>query len=378
MKIGFVLDDGLDKPDGVQQYVLTLGQWLATQGHEVHYLVGETKRTDVPNVHSLSRNMAVRFNQNRMSMPLPTSRRYIRTLLRKERFDVLHVQMPYSPWLAARIIQAAPSKTVIFGTFHIIPFSKLEQLATTVLARWLRPSLHRFDYVWSVSQPAQAFARRSFGMDSEVLPNVVNYAALRSHRQMQTPDKDGLSIVFLGRLVPRKGSLELLKALDYLSTRTVLNKKVKVIIGGRGPLEAGLKAYCAKSNLSGMIELEFRGFVAENEKGTLLGAADIAVFPSLGGESFGIVLIEAMAAGAGVVIGGNNAGYASVLGAWPECLVDPRNTKQFADSLEVLLKHSSLRKQLHEAQQITIKQYDVAVVGPQLVLQYETVIAKNR
>ena len=69
MKIGFVLDDTLDSTDGVQQYVLTLGKWLKDQGHDVHYLVGATKRRDIPGVHSLSRNMSVRFNGNRMSMP---------------------------------------------------------------------------------------------------------------------------------------------------------------------------------------------------------------------------------------------------------------------------------------------------------------------
>jgi phosphatidylinositol alpha-mannosyltransferase len=75
LKIGFVLDDGLDKPDGVQQYILSLGEWMAGQGHDVHYLVGETERTDLPNVHSMSRNIWVLGNGNRMSIPLPTTSR---------------------------------------------------------------------------------------------------------------------------------------------------------------------------------------------------------------------------------------------------------------------------------------------------------------
>src|SRR4051812_47082988 len=91
-KIGFVLDDGLDKPDGVQQYILTLGAWLSEQGHEVHYLVGQTNRTDIKNVHSLSKNIRVQFNGNRMSIPLPTSSRKLRSFLRAEHFDILHIQ----------------------------------------------------------------------------------------------------------------------------------------------------------------------------------------------------------------------------------------------------------------------------------------------
>ena len=104
MKIALVLDDSLDKPDGVQQYVLTLGSWLTSQKHEVHYLVGATSRKDIPNVHSLSANMRVRFNKNRASMPMIANRKAIRALTEKEKFDVLHVQMPYSPLLAGKII----------------------------------------------------------------------------------------------------------------------------------------------------------------------------------------------------------------------------------------------------------------------------------
>ena len=71
MKIGLVFDDSLDSTDGVAQYVLALGDWLDDQGHEVHYLVGETHRTDLPNLHSLSRNVRVTFNGNKLGMPLP-------------------------------------------------------------------------------------------------------------------------------------------------------------------------------------------------------------------------------------------------------------------------------------------------------------------
>ncbi|HUB93292.1 MAG TPA: glycosyltransferase family 1 protein, partial [Verrucomicrobiae bacterium] len=66
MKVALVLDDTLDTPDGVQQYVLAVGGWLVEQGHEVHYLVGQTVRTDIQNVHVMSRNVHVRFNGNRM------------------------------------------------------------------------------------------------------------------------------------------------------------------------------------------------------------------------------------------------------------------------------------------------------------------------
>jgi len=125
LKIGFVLDDTLDTPDGVQQYVLTVGTWLSEQGHEVHYLVGESTRQDIGNVHSMARNVKVRFNKNRLSIPLPTSKTLIAEKLAELNLDILHVQMPYSPMFAGRVIHAAPTGTKIIGTFHIVPASWL-------------------------------------------------------------------------------------------------------------------------------------------------------------------------------------------------------------------------------------------------------------
>ena len=141
LTIGFVFDDSLDKPDGVQQYVLILSRWLQAQGHEVHYLLGETRRLDIANLHSLSRNVTVRFNQNRMAMPLPARLKPIRDLLHQVHFDVLHVQVPYSPALAGRIIKAVEPDTAVVGTFHIAPHSRLVTLGNHLLGWWVRERL---------------------------------------------------------------------------------------------------------------------------------------------------------------------------------------------------------------------------------------------
>ena len=110
----------------------------------------------------------------------------------------------------------------------------------------------------------------------------------------------------------------------------------------------------------------------------MLAGAAIACFPSLHGESFGIVLIEAMAAGAGVVLGGANPGYKTVLGGRPETLVDPKNTRQFAKRLEKFLTDAQLAAQIHSWQQSHVKRYDINEVGPSLVKVYYQAIAKQR
>lgn len=374
MKIGFVLDDSLDKSDGVQQYVLTLGTWFHSQGHEVHYLVGHTERTDVHNIHSLSRTVQLRFNQNRVATPRPASSKKIHQILEAEEFDVIHVQMPHSPLLAARVVKQASQSTAVFGTFHIIPYSRLEATAARILRILLRRNLKRFDKIYSVSVPAQRFARKAFKLRTRVLPNVVNlqrYAAEKPLRQYQD---DTITIVFLGRLVERKGCMHLLKAVNRLHQKHQ-TERIRVLICGKGPLKPSLEAYVHAHHLGHIVR--FIGFVDEKAKARYLASADIAVFPSTGGESFGIVLIESMAAGAGVVIGGNNLGYKSVLGAQPEALFDPSDTDEFAKSLHHFISSKRARSVLHKRQQESVKAYDVRTVGSKLLKDYETAIAKR-
>ncbi len=375
MKIAFVLDDSLDKSDGVQQYILTLGNWYRVQGHEVHYIVGESERTDIPNIHSVSKNIRAKFNQNRMSTPLPTKRARIQKLFDEHEFDVLHVQLPYSPFLAARVIQYARPATAVVGTFHIIPFSTIESLATRTLALVLRRSVKRFDSIYSVSIPAQSFARKAFKVDSYVLPNAVNVQHFRAAKPFAKYNDDTVTIVFLGRLVERKGCMYLLQALELLHQKHKL-VRVRVLICGKGPLLSKLEAFVKLKRLGNIVQ--FMGYVDESQKAKYLASADIAVFPSTGGESFGIVLIEAMAAGSRVVMGGNNAGYKSVLGEKTEQLVDPLNSIEFAKRLGHFISSQRARNAAYKWQQEHVRKYDVKIVGGHLLGTYETVIAKRR
>lgn len=374
MKIGFVLDDSLDKADGVQQYVLSLGKWFRSKGHEVHYLVGHTERNDVANIHSLSRNLQVHFNQNRMSTPLPAAKRPIRELLAQEDFDILHVQLPCSPFLAGRIIKAAPPRTGIVGTFHVIPFSGLERFATRLLGLTLGKSLKRFDSVYSVSRPAAEFALSSFGLRTKVLPNVVDLASFHAAKAFPRLSDGLVNIVFLGRLVERKGCLQLLLALEVLHNQKQLDG-VRVLICGKGPLLGKLQNFVNINHLGRVVS--FVGFVSEADKARYLKTAQLAVFPSTGGESFGIVLIEAMAAGSEVVIGGNNIGYRAVLGDRPGQLVDPNNPVAFAKTLHHFIANARARRNAKQWQDRQIHLYDTHTVGPQWLEQYQKALQKR-
>ncbi|WP_062381770.1 glycosyltransferase family 4 protein [Demequina pelophila] len=389
MKIALVLDDSIDRPDGVQQYVLTLAAFLRRGGHEVHVLCSSAGAREDVTVHSLARNVGVRFNGNDLRIPLPTSRYAIRKLLAREAYDVIHVQTPYSPLFAARVVEEARAllkdRVRIVGTFHILPDSHVAALGTHALGGVLRRSLAMFDAWCAVSEPARVFAREAFGIEARVIPCPVDVAGFAKAGADAAAARVGASpgagagagaggvgaadrrlvVAFLGRLVERKGVLELIAALDAM--RTDLLERVEVRIGGKGPLSERIEAAIDDAGLDNVALV---GFVDEADKAAFYASADVAVFPATGGESFGIVLVEAMASGAGVVLAGANPGYLSVIGSRPEASVDARDTAAFARALEALVADPDLRESLHAEQAEHVRQFDIERVGAQVLELY--------
>lgn len=370
LSVGLVFDDTLDSNDGVAQYVKALGAWLSSHGHKVSYLVGETKLTEWSGgkVYSLSKNQTVIFNGNKLSMPLPGNGRQVKNFMASHHFDVLHVMVPYSPFMARKVTMAASPQTAIVGTFHIFPSGKASVWGSKLLRIWLRRSLKRFNQIVSVSQASADFAQSSYSIKSYVVPNAVDTRAFKPKEKLARRLDE---IVFLGRLVKRKGVAELIDAFQLL-IRT--NPDTHLVIAGDGPQRRQLEDKVSKMGLSSKVK--FLGYVDEEDKPRLLSNAAVACFPSLYGEAFGIVLVEAMASGAATVLGGDNPGYRSVLGAQPSLLVDPRDTELFAKRLEELLNDKVLQKRAYEWQQETVKQYDVDVVGEQILSMYEMAIAR--
>ncbi len=215
------------------------GRWLEGQGHTVRYLVGQTSRKDIPGVHSMSRNVRVSFNGNRVTIPLPTS------------------QIKYTPRPAGRTpgrtartgavqpvhgTQDDNERRCPHGRHRYLPYRSeqpLVDVGNRALGIWLRRSLKRFDAMLSVSQAAADFASDTFRVKSEISPNVIDYGRFNGAKPLEAYDDGRLTILFLGRLVPRKGCLQLLKAVSLLSKRNDL-PKFRVVICGTGPLETSL------------------------------------------------------------------------------------------------------------------------------------------
>lgn len=375
LKIGLLLDTTLDLEDGVQQYVMTMGEWLRGQGHDVHYLVGQTEHRQLPNIHSLSRNVVVRFNGNRINLPIMASRRKIRSLIQHEQFDVLYVQSPYHPFMAQRALLSASPKTVKVGSFNILPYSGFVKAANKLLGFWLRPSLKQLDQMLAVSPAAAQFEESVFGLPAEVSPNVFSYDVFHNAAPFDMYQDDVLTIMFLGRLVPRKGCLVLLKAVRILAQQSDV-PPFRVIICGKGPLEAELKRYVTDNGLDGIIE--FMGFVSDLDKPRYYASADLTVFPSSGGESFGIVLLEAMANGRTAVLAGDNPGYRSVMTPNPDLLFDPHDSAALAAKMKLFLKDSEKRRGYSVWGGKYSRQFDVPLVGQKLVALFERLLAAKK
>lgn len=375
MKIGFVLDDTLDSTNGVQQYVKTLGRWMIKEGHEVRFLVGESydKSEFGERVVSLAKkNIDVRWNQQAFTFPLLPDVMKMREVIRDENFDILHVQVPYNPSLSQLLMALTNVPKV--GTFHTIPANLLTTLGANFLSVIQRGSLDGFSKIMTVSNAAQAFAKDHFGVDSSVVPNTVDVNSFRRGKVIEKYRKqDTVNIFFLGNLVERKGIMELLKA--YKQLQQICDQDYQLLIAGKGYLEKSVKKYIKQNNLKNVTLL---GYIADEEKADYFATADICVFPSLHGESFGIVLIEAMAAGK-AIIAGNNVGYKTVLkNKGSLLLVEPEDSLLFAEKLKVLVENEHLRKEFGEWGQTEVYKYDVETVGPKIIEIYNKAILHKK
>jgi phosphatidylinositol alpha-mannosyltransferase len=372
LSVALVYDDSLDRFGGIPQYLGVLGEALTRAGHEVTLLVGDTVATDIGGcpVYSLARNVKVRFNGNVLSMPVIADRAAIRSVVREHGFDVVHVQVPYSPVMAGRLIRQLPAEVAVVGTFHIASERLVPRLGARLLSAWTTAARLRFDEMICVSGHAAEFARTTFGVsEPTIVPNMVDVSAF--WRAPPSPP-DVPTVVSLGALVPRKGYVELVDAFAMVARNL---PHAQLVIAGDGPLRNRLQRRIRRLQLSSRVRLV--GPVAEREKAELLRNAHVACFPSRYGESFGIVLLEAMATNGPAVIGGRNGGYAEVLAATPTALFEPAPAP-IARALMSLLQDNERRWRLAASQHELVWRYDARTVANEVAQVYRTAIASRR
>lgn len=364
LTVGLVYDDTLDRYGGVPLYVTTLGAALVRRGHRVDLLVGSSATRDIAGarVRSLARNMSVKFNGNALSMPVWTRATDLRLALKSGAYDVLHVQVPYSPLMAGRLVRRADPATAVVGTYHVASDRLMARAGARLLWILKLRSAPRFDEIVSVSQTAADFAASYSLIEAErIVPNMLDDLGERLPIHRDVCDKP-VDIVFVGRLVHRKGVKPLIDAVAQIEQR-----QPSVAIVGEGPLRPQLERRVRRAGLTSQIA--FLGALNDRDKIALLSRAKIACFPSLFGESFGLVILEALAAGAEAVVAGNNPGYRELLGA-AGGIVEPERTEAFAAKITHLLGHQRARKELGALQRQLLSRFDANLVVDEILGVY--------
>ncbi len=376
LTIGFVFDDTLDALDGVQQHIITIGTELVRRGHDVHYLVGETHHSPVPQTVSLARNVMVSFNGNRMRIPLPVCKREIRAALAHNNYDILHIQAPYSPLFGGRVLECAPQSTGVVATYHIAPIDRRACYGGRALGLVNAHSHRRVDEVIAVSQVAAQYAQFTAHTHGTIIANPVNVEKFATAAHRATRDAAHPHIVFLGRLVPRKGAQLLLDALDYGERHGMFPMPgLHVTIAGDGPLMDD----CVQRAARLRTPVQFVGTVDEG-KADLLASADVAVCPAIGGETFGIVLPEAIASGAGVTLAGDNPGYRWTMRGDEDALfsVGPDHARVLAERITRALTDAPWARRLHAREEALLDRYNVQAVTDEVEQVYARAIADRR
>ncbi|MEI7579242.1 MAG: glycosyltransferase family 4 protein [bacterium] len=372
MKIGIVLDDSLRSGGGVQQYVRTLGAWLIKKGHDVKFISGQTEGEIEfkDRLIEISKNVPLRMNKNELTTPLHPYMKTIIKIIKEENFDVLHVQMPYTPLSTQIFLDLADIPIV--GTYHSYADTFSSNFSTGLLSLIQRNQIKSFYKLITVSKAAQEFVKLNFNLDSVLIPCMINVNSLKGKNKIEKFTDHKLNILYLGRMVERKGVIYLLKAYEKLCNEFHI-KNMRLMIVGKGSLKPQLENFVKRHRLSGV---EFVGFVSETDKANYLATADICVFPAIEGESFGIVLLEAMA-NSKAIIAGDNKGYRTVmLNEGSFLLVDTKDIDLFTTKLRVLIENEKLREIFANWAGEEVKKYDVEVVGEQILSIYQDAIRK--
>ena len=349
MKIGLVTPYVYPVPGGVNEHVRFLYENLRLRGHDVRIITSS---------HGLQRSSegdVIRIGKG-FSMPtngsvgtITVSPRYVsqvKRVLERERFDVLHFHEPFVPFLS--LVVLGQSTSVNIATFHAYAgFSPAYELGSKMLPHYAAKLHGRI----AVSAAARHFVDRFFPGDYKVIPNGVNVGRYQRAVPISRWLDGTPNLLFVGRLEDRKGLPHLLKAFRLIRKSGL---EARLLVVGSGPQERESRRYVMTRGLQ---NVEFLGRVSDSEKAQLFKTADVFVSPATGRESFGIVLLEAMAAGAPIVCSDIH-GYKGVVQRGRQAiLVPPNDAKALAAGITELLVDPALRARLGASGQERAQQF---------------------
>ena len=368
MRVGLVCPYSLDVPGGVQNHVKDLAEALIERGLDVSVLAPTESADLPPYVVSAGRTVAVHYNGAvaRMSFG-PVAAARARRWLREGDFDVLHLHEPATPSLSLLALWAATCPVV--ATYHS---ANDRSRALSASAAILRPSLEKINARIAVSEYSRGMQVSHIGGEPVVIPNGLFVDRFASAEPR--PEWCGTqgTVAFVGRLgEPRKGFPLLARAFGQVAAD---RPGVRLIVVGGGDIDE------ARALLPAAVrdQVHFLGAASDADKAAALRTTDVYVAPNTGLESFGIILVEAMAAGA-TVLASDIPAFRRVLdgGECGELFVN-EDVDDLARHLSGLLDDPARRAALDDAARVAVRRYDWSSVAGAVLRVYETVVEGGR
>ena len=357
VKIAMVSPYDFTWPGGVTAHVSQLARALGRSGHEVQVLAPHS-----PSRECQDADLLVPLGR---SVPLPSGGSIarvslswwlypkVRALLKREQFDIIHLHEPMAPILPLCVLEF--SKAVNVGTFHAC-YSRqhLYRMTHPIIKRWQQ----RLHGNIAVSKAARRYVNSTFPGDYEIIPNGIDFDHFSADVAPLPQYQDGkINILFVGRLEKRKGLRYLLDAYGKLKWDL---PNTRLIIVGPGNPDTESYRIMSSHNLQ---DVEFVGRVSYEDLPRYYASADIFCSPATGSESFGIVLLEAMAAGKPVVASDIEGFRGIVTDGEQGLLVPKKDSDSLAKALEVLARDPELRRKLGGQGNRSAKDYRWEVVA---------------
>jgi phosphatidylinositol alpha-mannosyltransferase len=369
LKIALVSPYGYPHPGGVNDHVRNQYEELRRLGHDAWIITSKygKERESEGRIIRLGTGWAIPANGSMGRVTLGWRfKQQARELFAEHRFDILHFHEPFVPFLSPTVLDQ--SDTVNVATFHAFGgFSPSYWIGQ----RWAAQLASKLQGRIAVSGAARHFIGRYFPGEYRIIPNGVDIERYASAEPIDELRDGTLNILFVGRLEERKGLINLLKAYHRLRKRHV---DARLLVVGAGPK---LREYRRYVGLRQIRDVEFLGRVSEAQKARYFASADMFCAPSTGQESFGIVLLEAMAAGVPIVASDIH-GYKNVVQRDATgLLVEPRNHKQLAAALYALARDPDLRHQLGDAGRAKAPEYSWPRVTEQVVDYYRELLGER-
>jgi len=343
VKIALVSPYDFAYPGGVTNHIFCLERYLTKMGHEVRVIAPVSRAVSVFGDKFIPigkpRPVPVSGSIARISLSLRLASR-IKAVLSQENFDIIHLHEPFMPMLCSAVLRF--SNTANVGTFHACRGSPGYNFGRPISTIMLKKRVHKLHGKIAVSKPAVEFANKYVPGYYNIIPNGIDL----EHFSPNVPPIDRfcdgkINILFVSRLEKRKGLNYLLKA--YQQVKKEIPNSRLIIVGPGIRLRHKYEKQVRQSRLEDVV---FAGHVAYDELPRYYKTADIFCAPATGRESFGIILLEAMAIGTPIVAS-NIEGYASVVTHGVEgLLVPPRDAKGLAQALLSLMRDKPLRQQM--------------------------------